>query len=381
MLRHCFLVFGSLLLVAAAASAADKKGLAATEEPYGKMPDGENIRAIILTNANGVTAKIITYGGILTELRVPDKAGKFADVVLGFDNLDGYLKGHPFFGANAGRVANRVAGGKFTLDGKEYTLAKNNGPNALHGGEKGFDKKVWKVERHVNGPDFVGVRLSYLSKDGEEGYPGNLQAYVTYSLTDQNGLRIEYEATTDKATPVNLAHHSYFNLGGHDSGTILDHLLQLDADKFTPTDDTLIPTGELKAVEGTPLDFRKPAAIGQRIGELKGKGADNPGGYDHNLVLNGGETKEPRKVGSLKDPKSGRVMELLTTEPGVQFYTGNFLSGKDKGKGGAAYQKHQALCLEAQHFPDSVNKPNFPSTILKPGQTYKQTTIYRFKAE
>jgi aldose 1-epimerase len=378
MLRHAVYSLGSLLLFSLAAAAADPKGPSIEKQAFGKLPDGTPIDAYVLTNAHGVQAKVITYGGLLTELRVPDKSGQAADVVLGFDNLEGYLKGHPYFGSNVGRVANRIAKGKFTLDGKEYTLAINNGPNALHGGDKGFDKQVWKAEP-VESKNRAAVRFTYQSKDGEEGYPGNLTATATYTLTDDNGLRIDYTATTDKATPVNLAHHSYFNLGGHDAGSILDHVLWIDADKYTPTDETLIPTGELKDVKGTPLDFTQPTPIGKRIEQLKGKGL--PGGYDHNYVLNGGETKEPRVVVRVKDPKSGRVMEVLTTQPGVQLYTGNFLSGKEKGKGGAVYQQHHAFCLEAQHFPDSVNHANFPSTILKPGETYKQTTIYRFKAE
>src|SRR5262245_34546979 len=373
MLRHRLLTLGSLLMLAVRASSADKKGPSLVKGSFGTMPDGQDIQAITMLNTAGMRVKIITYGGLITELHVPDKALRTADVVLGFKDLQSYLKGHPYFGSNVARVANRIASGKFTLDGKEYMLAKNNGPNALHGGKEGFDKKVWKQEDFTSDASGMKLKLSYVSKDGEEGYPGNLKVFVTYTLTDQNELRIDYEATTDKATPVNIAHHSYFNLAGHDQGTILDHILQLDADKFTPTDDTLIPTGELKSVEGTPLDFRKPTKIGERIGQLKGTGEGNPGGYDHNLVLNGGETKEPRKVGSLKDPESGRIMELLTTEPGVQFYTGNFLNGKDIGKGSVAYKKNAALCLEAQHFPDSVNKPDFPSVILKPGQTYKQT--------
>jgi aldose 1-epimerase len=374
--RFCLTTAALFLLFTATATADDKK-IIQTEEPFGMTPDGENVRLITLANAKGMKVKIITYGGIVTELHVPDKNGKFSDVVLGFDDLKSYLAGHPFFGANAGRVANRIAGGKFTLDGKEYTLAKNNGPNALHGGEKGFDKKHWKIEQHITGQGGVGSKLSYLSNDGEEGYPGNLQTYVTYTLTDNNALRIDFEATTDKATPVNLAHHSYFNLGGHDSGSILDHELMIAADKYTPTDKTLIPTGELADVKGTPLDFTEPTTIGKRIKQIDA----DPVGYDHNFVLRGGKAKEPRLIARVKDPKSGRVMEVLSTEPGVQLYTGNFLSGKDKGKGGAVYNQYQAFCLEAQHFPDSVNKPNFPSVILRPGQTYKQTTIYQFKAE
>jgi len=337
------------------------------KKPYGKMPDGTPIDEYTLTNGKGMTAKVITYGGLLTELHVPDKDGKTADVVLGFDNLENYLENSPYFGANIGRVANRIAKGKFSLDGKEYTLAINNPPNHLHGGVKGFDKKVWKAEEAKD-----GLHLSYTSPDGEEGYPGKVDVSVHYSLT-KNELRIGYTAKTDKPTPVNLAHHSYFNLAGHGSGDILGHELRLQAVRYTPTDDTLIPTGKIESVLGTPFDFTESTAIGKRISELKG----NPGGYDLNYLLN----RKGTRVAQVREPKSGRIMEVVTTEPGIQFYTGNFLDGKLKGKGGAVYKKHAGLCLEAQHYPDAVNKPQFPSVILKPGETYKQTTIYRFRAE
>jgi aldose 1-epimerase len=314
----------------------------------------------------------MTYGGIVTELHVPDRAGQLADVVLGFDGPQGYLAGNPpYFGAICGRVANRIAGAKFTLDRKEYTLAANNGPNSLHGGRKGFDKVLWKAEPAPG----TAVKLSYLSRDGEEGYPGNLSTAVTYTLTDGNELKIDYAATTDKATPVNLTNHSYFNLGGAASGNILGHELMLAADRYTPVDDSLIPTGELKPVRGTPFDFTKPTLIGARIDQVKG----DPGGYDHNYVLNSGGqtlTLAARAV----EPKSGRVLEMFTTEPGVQFYTGNYLDGSVKGKAGVAYQKHQGFCLEAQHFPDTVHHANFPSIILKPGKTYTQRTVYKFSA-
>jgi aldose 1-epimerase len=306
---------------------------------------------------------------------VPDRDGKLNDVVLGFDDLESYLKGHPHFGATTGRVANRVAKGKFTLDGKEYTLAVNNGPNSLHGGLKGFDKVVWKAEPK-EASDAVAVQLTYVSPDGEEGYPGNLTTIVTYALTNQNELRIDYKATTDKATPVNLTNHSYFNLAGPRSGDILSHELMLEADEYTPADDTLIPTGEIRSVKGTPLDFTKPATIGSRIAQV----ADKTGGYDHNFLLRG-KGKSLALAARAYEPKTGRVMEMYTTEPGVQLYTGNFLDGKLKGKGGVVYQKHQAFCLEAQHFPDSVNHPEFPSVILRPGQTYTQTTAYKFSTK
>ncbi|HEV3203163.1 MAG TPA: aldose epimerase family protein [Gemmataceae bacterium] len=353
----------------------DKVKVSIQKMDFGKTSEGTPVDLYLLTNGTGVRAKIITYGGIITELLVPDRDGKLGDVVLGFDDLKGYLAGHPYFGAIVGRVANRIAKGRFTLDGKEYALATNNGPNALHGGNKGFDKVVWRAEpREV--ADGVNLTLTYVSPDGEEGYPGKLTATVVYTLTNQNELKIDYSATTDKATPVNLSNHSYFNLAGPASGNILGHEIQIEADKFTPVDDTLIPTGEIKSVQGTPLDFTKPATIGARIDQLKG----DPGGYDHNLVLNSG-AKTPALAVRVREPKTGRVMEMFTREPGVQFYTGNFLDGKLKGKNGVVYQKHQGFCLEAQHFPDSVNHPNFPSTILRPGKTYAQTTVYRFSVK
>ncbi len=338
---------------------------------FGKTADGTAVDLYVLKSGK-ITAKVMTLGGIVTELHVPDRDGNLADVVLGFDNLASYLAGHPHFGAITGRFANRIAKGRFTLDGKEYKLAVNNGPNSLHGGLKGFDKVVWKAE-DVSGPDGPAVRMSYLSPDGEEGYPGNLSDTVTYTITSDDALRIDYAATTDKPTPVNLTNHSYFNLAGPASGPILGHELMLAADDYTPGDETLIPTGEIKSVRGTPLDFTTPTAIGARIDELPG----DPKGYDHNYVIRH-DTKSPALAARAYEPKSGRVMEMYTTEPGVQFYTANFLDGKTKGKGGVVYKKQQAFCLEAQHFPDSVNRDNFPSTILRPGTTYKQTTIYKF---
>jgi aldose 1-epimerase len=343
--------------------------------PFGKTPDGTQVELYTLTNENGMVARIMTYGAIVTELLAPDRNGKLDDVVLGFDNLKDYLKGHPFFGAIAGRVANRIARGRFTLDGKEYKVATNNGPNHLHGGIKGFDKVVWKaVDVHeAAGP---AVRFTYRSPDGEEGYPGNLDAAITYTLTNKNELKIDYTATTDKATPVNLTNHSYFNLEGTTANTMLGQEMMIAADKYTPVDDTLIPTGEIKPVKGTPLDFTTPTPIGARIAQMKG----NPGGYDHNFVLRGAG-KSLALAARVYEPKTGRVMEMYTTEPGVQFYTGNFLDGTLKGKGGVVYQKHHGFCLEAQHFPDAVNHANFPSIILRPGQTYTQTTVYKFSAK
>ncbi len=361
------------LLFLPVSAAADTKAKGITMKTIGKTADGKEVQEFTLTNEHGIKARLINYGAILTELEVPDKEGKLADVVLGFDDLKDYLAAHPYFGATIGRVGNRIARGKFSLEGKEYKLATNNGPNSLHGGTKGFDKVLWKADTaQVGGQS--SVIFTYRSPDGEEGYPGNLDVTVSYTLTSNNELRIDYSAKTDKATPVNLTHHSYFNLAGHNSGDILGHELMIAADRYTPVDDSLIPTGKIEPVKGTPLDFTTPTLIGKRIGELKGE----PGGYDHNYVLNRkGHALE--LVARVRDPKSGRVMEVLTTEPGLQFYSGNFLNGTNKGKGGAVYKKHQALCLEAQHFPDSVNQPSFPSIILKPDQTYKQTTIYRFR--
>jgi aldose 1-epimerase len=353
-----------------------KEKVSVKKEAYGKTNDGEEVDQYILTNSSGMTAKIITYGAILTELDVPDREGKPDEVVLGFDTLKEYMTENPFFGATVGRVANRIAKGKFTLDGKEYKLAVNNGPNALHGGLKGFDKVEWKAEPKTE-PNGAAVELRHVSKDGEEGYPGNVTVTVIYTLTNNNSLRIDYTATTDKATPINLTNHTYFNLSGTKSGDILNHELMIAADKYTPADDTLIPTGEIKPVKDTPLDFTKPHRIGERIDQLK----DYPGGgYDHNFVLDGGG-KELALTARVSEPKTGRIMEMYTTEPGVQLYTGNYLNGKLKGRGGVAYQKHAGFCLEAQHFPDAVHHDNFPSIILKPGESYKQTTIYKFSAK
>jgi aldose 1-epimerase len=339
---------------------------------FGKTPEGTPVELYVL-NHGRITAKVMTYGAILTELHVPDRTGKTADVVLGFDNLAAYLAGHPHFGATTGRVANRIAKARFTLDGKEYSLAANNGRHSLHGGRKGFDKVVWKAE-DVSGPGGPAVKLTYTSPDGEEGYPGNLSVSVTYSVTADDALRIDYTATTDQATPVNLTNHSYFNLAGPAPGTILGHELTLAADQYTPADDELIPTGEIKPVRGTPLDFTSPTTIGARIDQIPG----NLGGYDHNYVIRP-DTQSPAFAARVREPGSGRVMEMFTTEPGVQLYTANGLNGALTGKG-VVYRKHQGFCLEAQHFPDSVHHPQFPSIILRPGATYTQTTIYKFSA-
>ncbi len=337
---------------------------------FGQLADGTAVDLYTLTNAHGLVAKVSTYGTILTELHVPDRQGKLGDVVLGFDNLAQYLKGHPYFGATVGRVANRIAKGTFSLDGKTYKLAINNGPNALHGGLKGFDKKVWKSEPKSG----AAVTFTYVSVDGEEGYPGTLKVTVTMALTDADELSIEYTATADQATPINLTNHSYFNLAG--AGDVLGHELMLAADAYTPVDAALIPTGEITPVSGTPLDFTSPASIGARFSQLQ----TNPVGYDNNFVLRSGG-KALTLAARVREPGTGRVLEVSTTEPGIQLYTANFLDSSLKGKGGVVYGRHSAFCLEAQHFPDSVNQPNFPSVILRPGQTYRQTTLHRFTVQ
>jgi aldose 1-epimerase len=340
---------------------------------FGKTNDGQAVDLYTLTNAHKMVVKITNYGGIVTSIMAPDKNGKLGDVVLGFDTLEKYLEGHPYFGAIVGRYGNRIAKGQFTLTGVKYKLAANNGENHLHGGINGFDKVVWKA-KEIKKENEVGVRLSYLSKDGEEGYPGNLSTVVTYTLTNDNELKIHYEAETDNPTPVNLTHHSYFNLGGAGSGDILGHMLTLHANRYTPVDEGLIPTGELKRVKDTPMDFTSPTQIGKRIHEVKG-------GYDHNYVLNNWTASQPslRLAAKVKESVSGRVMEVWTTEPGIQFYSGNFLDGTITGKKGNVYHKHYGFCLETQHFPDSPNKPNFPSVILEPGEKYTHITIYKFK--
>jgi aldose 1-epimerase len=341
---------------------------------FGQTPDGTAIESYTAYNSQGASAKFISYGATLTELHVKDRTGKLGDVVLGFDDLQGYLGNHPFFGATIGRYANRIAKGTFTLDGKTYHLPINNAPNSLHGGDQGFSRRVWKGEV-LNLPDGSGVRFTYLSKDGEEGYPGNVTVTVTYLLTDKNELKIRYAAETDQDTVVNLTNHSYFNLSGSGSRDILKYVLYLNADKYTPVDSTLIPTGEIAGAAGTPLDFRKATSIGAHIAELK-----EIGGYDHNFVLNG-QPGTLRIAARVTDPDSGREMEVWTTAPGVQFYSSIHLNGSIKGKGGVAYQKYGAICLETQHYPDSPNHANFPSTELKPGQHFHSETIYKFSAK
>jgi len=362
------LALGAMVMSTTAADAAGKQGVVKSD--FGKTTDGASVDLYTLTNKHGLIAKISTYGAILTELHVPDRQGKISNVVLGFDNLEGYLKGHPYFGSTVGRVANRIAKGKFSLDGKEYTLAVNNGPNSLHGGLKGFDKQIWKATV-VKNPDGPSVKLAYRSADGEEGYPGNVDVTVEYTLTNKNSIRIEYTAKTDKDTPINLTNHSYFNLSG--KGDVLGYDMLINADKYTPVDDTLIPTGDIAAVKGTPLDFTFAHPIGEHMKELGG----DPNGYDHNYIINGGG-KALTVAATVYDHGTGRVLEMATTEPGVQFYTGNFLDGTITGYGGVTYQIHDAFCLEAQHYPDSINHPKFPTTVLKPGQTYHQHTEYTF---
>ncbi len=339
---------------------------------FGQTAEGTAIEAYTLYNSQGASAKIITYGASLAELHVPDKSGKLGDVVLGFDNVQGYLGAHPHFGGTIGRYGNRIAKGKLVVDGKEYQLAINNPPNNLHGGPTGFDRRVWKGET-VEMKDGAAVKFTYFSKDGEENFPGNLTATVTYTLTNTNELKLEYTAETDKDTVVNLTNHSYFNLAG--SGDVLKHVLYLNADKYTPVDLTLIPTGEIASVENTPLDFRRPTAVGARIADIK-----DIGGYDHNFVVNGTAGKL-RIAARVTEPTTGRQMEVWTTEPGVQFYSAIGLNGSIVGKGGIAYPKYGALCLETQHYPDSPNRPNFPSTLLKPGTKYHTETIYKFSAK
>ncbi|MCH8295120.1 galactose-1-epimerase, partial [Candidatus Poribacteria bacterium] len=341
--------------------------------------DGQAVYLYTLTNKNGLVAKITNYGTIITELHVPDHDGKKEDIVLGCANLDGYLAGHPHFGCTAGRVANRIANGRFTLDGVEYTLATNNGPNHLHGGEQGFDKKVWDVTDATAN----SLQMTYLSVDGEEGYPGNLTTTVTYTLTDDNTLEIEMSATTDAPTIVNLANHTYWNLAGHDSGDILGHVLVLNADNYTPVDETLIPTGEIVSVAETPFDFTQLKKISDSIAQLPGNGQDDPGGYDINFVLNG-KVGEMKHVADVQKPNSGRMLEIYTTEPGVQFYSGNFLDGTVKGKGGNVYNKHAGFCLETQHYPDAINKAGsegWDSIILNPGEIYRHEMLIRFKTQ
>lgn len=347
--------------------------------PFGKTPAGDEVTLYTLRNAQGMEIAVMNYGAILTSVKVPDSKGQMADIALGFDSLEGYLGTQPYMGATVGRYANRISKGRFTLNGEQYTLAVNNGANALHGGLKGFDKKIWSA-KSVRSDDGPALEMTYVSPDGEEGYPGALTATVTYSLSNDNEVRIHYKATTDADTVLNLTNHSYFNLAGAGKGTILDHMVAINADRFTPVDSGLIPTGELKSVEGTPFDFRTPTAIGARIDETGDEQIKLGGGYDHNFVLNDG-AGNLRFAARAKEPVSGRIMEVFTDQPGLQFYTGNFLDGSVTGKGGIQYEKRFGFCMETQHFPDSPNKPEFPSVLLKPGETFETTTVYKFSTE
>ena len=368
-----FVIVAACSMFAQANSSKHKSGV--EQKPFGTQ-DGRPVTLYTLTNAHGVQIQAMNYGGIIVSVKVPDKSGKFDDIVLGHDSVEGYIPNPPFLGAIVGRYANRIANGEFTLDGKTYHLPKNDGPNTLHGGvDKTFNKVVWDGEP-LKGK--TGVAFSYLSHDGDDGFPGNLHMKVTYTLTDSNELVIDYEATTDKATPINVSQHSYFNLKGAGNGDILDHEIMINADKFTPVDKNLIPTGELRPVKGTPFDFTKPTKIGSRI-EDNYEQLVLGHGYDHNWVIN---RKGPGMVLAARvyEPTTGRVLEVSTTQPGVQFYTGNFLDGSVSGNGGV-YKRRYGLCLETQHFPDSPNHPDFPSTILKPGEKFHQTTMFKFSTK
>ena len=350
------------------------------KKAFGKTPEGQSVDLYVLTNKHGVEAAITNYGGTVVSLKVPDVSGKMDDVVLGYDKVADYAAGKSYFGAIIGRYGNRIAHGKFSIGATASTLPKNDGDNTLHGGIIGFNKRVWAA-KDVSGAEGAALELTYVSKDGEEGFPGNLSTKVVYTLTDDNSLKIDYTATTDKETVVNLTNHSYFNLAGQGNGDILQHHLQIHADHFTPVDSGLIPLGELREVKGTPFDFLTPTAIGDRIDQDEeqiklGKG------YDHNFALNRRVAVKGLALAAVvQEPKSGRVLQVWTTEPGIQFYTGNFLDGTGTGKGGKPYARRTAFCLETQHYPDSPNHPAFPSTILKPGETYRTTTVYKFSAE
>ena len=381
MKRMPFIIFmGALLMTTPAFAGAEPQSGSTIKKSFGKTPDGQPVDLYVLTNKSGAEVSITNYGGAVVSIKVPDRNGKLADVVLGYDNVDGYVNDKSHFGGIIGRYGNRIAHAQFLLDGKTYTLAKNNGENSLHGGVKGFDKALWAA-RILHGKDGQSLELSYVSKDGEEGFPGNLNVSVIYALKDDNALSIAYLATTDKKTVLNLTNHSYFNLAGQGSGDILGHLLMIQADKFTPVDAALIPTGELRGVAGTPFDFRKPTAIGARINQ-DDEQLKLGGGYDHNFVLRPvPESLEFLGAARVVEHTSGRVLEVFTTEPGVQFYTGNFLDGKTPGKGGVPYPRRNAFCLETQHFPDSPNQPKFPSTVLNPGVRYHSVTTYKFSVE
>jgi aldose 1-epimerase len=362
---------GTLVIACFGQACATKGNSNVKQQAFGKLADGTPIELYTLSNGKGMEARVMTLGATVVSLTAPDKAGKYADVVLGMDSVDGYVKGVPYFGAIVGRYGNRIGHAQFTLEGNTYHTPKNDGDNTLHGGIKGFDKRVWTAREAGD-----AVEFTYVSKDGEEGFPGTLTSKVTYTVTPNNELKIEYSATTDKVTVVNLTNHSYFNLAGQGEGDILQHQVAINSTRFTPVDKGLIPTGELKPVKGTPFDFNNPSAIGARIGD-NDEQLQFGKGYDHNWVLNGSGMKNGAEV---YDPKSGRVMQVLTEEPGLQFYTGNFLDGTITGKGGKVYGHRAAFCMETQHYPDSPNQASFPTTELKPGETYRTATVYRFSA-
>jgi aldose 1-epimerase len=375
------IMLASTTLVGAAAPTLGAQGAGHADSivsaPFGQSADGTSVALYTLRNHHGMTARIATYGGTIVSLTAPDRHGHYADVILGFDKLDDYLAHRTYFGAMVGRYANRIAHGQFTLDGATYKLAVNDGPNALHGGKVGFDKVVWKVALAKLTAQGPRLELTYLSRDGEEGYPGNLKVTATYTLTENNALRLDYKATTDKPTVVNLTQHTYFNLRGH--GDVLDHVVQINANRYTPVDENMIPTGELRTVTGTPFDFREPTAIGARIDGPDPQLQVGAKGYDHNYVMN----KPSGKLGVVAtafDPESGRVLEVSSTAPGLQFYTGNGLNGTLTGKGGIVYARRSGFAMEAEAFPDTPNHPDFPSAVLRPGKTYRNTIMFRFYA-
>lgn len=379
-MKNVFALLLTILIFTQSCKKSPEKTMAGiTREIFGKLSETESADIFTLRNTAGMTVRISNYGGTIVSWTAPDKEGNFEDITLGCDSLAGYQKGVPYFGALVGRYGNRIAKGKFTLDGKTYHLATNNGENALHGGLKGFDKVLWK-SLAVEGKEPKLV-LNYVSRDGEEGYPGNLSVEITYTLTNDNSLKIDYKATTDKATVINLTNHAYFNLSGVKTSTpILDHEITLNADKFLPVDVTLIPTGELKSVTGTPFDFRKAKKIGLEINDSTNVQIKYGGGYDHCWVL-ADSAKTLKLAATVHEPKSGRMLEVFTTEPAIQFYTGNFLDGTIVGKGGIIYQRRTGLCLETQHYPDSPNHPKFSSTVLHPNEAYQTSTIYKFSAK
>jgi aldose 1-epimerase len=371
------IIFGACAVPPQAGTPTPASG--ATSAQFGTLANGQSTQLFTLRNAHGIEIQLTNYGGIITSLKTPDRSGHIADIVLGYDNLPAYVANSPYFGAIVGRYANRIARGHFTLDGATYTLAVNNGPNSLHGGLRGFDKVVWNARPFQN-QEGQGVALDYTSANGEEGYPGTLHATVTYTLTADDRLIVDYAATTDKATPINLSQHSYWNLVGNASRDILGHVLTINADGITPVDSTLIPTGEIMPVQGTPFDFRTPHAIGERVDQRQNTQIRYGNGYDHNWVLNRGGAAADALVLAARvvEPSSGRTMEISTTEPGLQFYSGNFLDGSNIGKGGVVYHFRYGLALETQHFPDSPNHSNFPSTILRPGQQFHSRTVFKF---